>query len=78
MDIDLLLNEEDYVGSLEELKQFAEKNGYKIEGTSYDLVRVVTAVMMSQELPDHVFVMMAKLIYNIGYRDNHFKSAIIH
>lgn len=78
MDIDLLLDEEDYLAAVAELEAFAENNGIQFDGTSYELVRLITQLMLKMELDKNTFVMMTKLVYNIGYRDNHFKSAIIH
>lgn len=76
--LDLLLDEEDYVAAILELKDFADKNGIDLDGSSKQIVEVATTLMLSIELEDDTFVMLAKLIYNVGYRDNHFKSSIIH
>ena len=76
--LDLLLDEEDYIAALLELDRFAEANGIEMDGSSQKIVEVATTLLLSMELEDNTFVMLVKLIYNVGYRDNHFKSPIIH
>lgn len=76
--LDLLLDEEDYVAAILELKKFADENEIEMDGSSKRIVEVATTLMLSVQLDDDTFVILAKLIYNVGYRDNHFKSSVIH
>ena len=76
--LELLLNEEDFCAALDELESFANANNIEMDRSSKCIVEIATTLMLSVELEDNTFVMLAKLIYNVGYRDNHFKSPIIH
>lgn len=76
--INLLLDEEDYLAALDELEEFARQHEIPCAGTSQDFVRVATVLIMAFDLPKEPLVMLTKLIYNIGYRDNYFRGATIH
>ena len=76
--LDLLLDEEEFLAALDELERFAEASQIEMDGSSKAIVEIATTIMLSMDVEDNTFVMLAKLIYNVGYRDNHFKSPYIH
>lgn len=76
---DLLLDESEFQYAIEELKQFAKRESIDIDlSNSLGLVTTITAILVAVELDAKSIAMLSKLVYNIGYRDNLFKSRYIH
>jgi methionine salvage enolase-phosphatase E1 len=76
--MELLLDEEDYINIITQLQEAAAEQGLEIDDSSKKIVEIATTFMLTKGIPDKTFVNLARLIYNVGYRDNHFKSPIIH
>lgn len=77
-DIDLLLDEEDYITALSFIEDYAQQFDLKYDGSSYSVMQIATTMLMATEMEPKLFVLLVKLIYNVGYRDNSFKSPNIH
>jgi hypothetical protein len=76
--LELLIDEEDYLINIKQLKDFAESQGIPFDGSSRKVVEVALTMMIATELDADAVVMLGKLIYNVGYRDNNFKTLNIH
>lgn len=77
--INLLLDEEDFRYAIEDILEFAKKHDIAYDGTSGKLIEITLTLMMAMEEDAEAFVMLGKVIYNIGYRDNLFrKREIVH
>lgn len=74
---DLLLDEEDFRSAIEDILAFAEKHGLEYDGSSSRLIEITLTLMMAMEDDPEAFVLLGKLIYNIGYRDNFFKRQVV-
>lgn len=74
--LNLLLDEDQYESAIEELAKFAESQGIEMDYTSESILQVAATVMLAAQPDARTFVMLSKLIYNLGYRDNHVFSKL--
>ena len=75
---ELLLKDKDYFDCLGCIESFAESNEIDYNPTvARDVIRVALLMMLSDECNPEVQVLLGKVIYNMGYRDNCFDAAYI-
>lgn len=73
----LLLDEDEFRDAIEDILAFAKKHEIPYNGTSESLIKATLTLMMAMEDDPEAFVLLGKLIYNIGYRDNFFKKQVV-
>lgn len=77
---ELILTDEEYYECLQYIETFAEN--HKLEynpSVSKDVIRIALVMMLADECMPEVQVLLAKVIYNMGYRDNYaLPSSMVH
>jgi hypothetical protein len=75
---DLLLDDEDYIEALVQIKQFAQDNNVEMKLVSADILRTIAAMLITIDLNQESLAMLVKVVYNLGYRDNRFVNLPVH